>query len=108
MDRELVEAFVLEYKMHQEWEERWKANHIDFDNYFKYSGKVETNKVLISHWRYDENKGCNDLCEHYIKTEEYDKLWKEKAGKDNPGRFTEEITTYYRGKTKDSLRSDKI
>ena len=34
MDRELVEAFILECKQQQEWEERWKANHIDFDNYF--------------------------------------------------------------------------
>lgn len=41
MDKKLVEAFVLECKQEQEWKERFKANHIEFDNYFKYSGEVE-------------------------------------------------------------------
>ena len=41
MDKNLVEAFVSEFKQHQEWEERCKSNHIEFDDYFKYSGKVE-------------------------------------------------------------------
>ncbi len=41
MDKKLVEAFVLEYRQEQEWKERFKANHIEFDNYFKYSGEVE-------------------------------------------------------------------
>ena len=41
MDKKLVEAFVLECKQEQEWKERFKANHIEFDDYFKYSGEVE-------------------------------------------------------------------
>tara|TARA_R100001443_G_scaffold83471_1_gene90286 strand:- start:380 stop:637 length:258 start_codon:yes stop_codon:yes gene_type:complete len=41
MDKKLVEAFVLECKQEQEWKERFKANHIDFNDYFKYSGKIE-------------------------------------------------------------------
>ena len=41
MDKELVKAFIEECKQDQEWKERWEANHIDFDNYFKYSGEVE-------------------------------------------------------------------
>jgi|8_EtaG_2_1085327.scaffolds.fasta_scaffold00038_14 hypothetical protein len=41
MDKELVDAFILECKQEQEWKERFKANHIEFDNYFKYSGEVE-------------------------------------------------------------------
>ena len=41
MDKELVKAFILECKQEQEWKERVKANHIEFDNYFKYSGEVE-------------------------------------------------------------------
>jgi hypothetical protein len=43
MDKNLVEAFVQECREEQEWKERWKANHIEFDNYFKYSGEVEPN-----------------------------------------------------------------
>ena len=39
--KELIDAFVLECKQEQEWKERFKANHIDFWNYFKYSGKIE-------------------------------------------------------------------
>ncbi len=41
MDKELVRAFVLECKQEQEWKERFKANHIDFNDYFKYSGDIE-------------------------------------------------------------------
>ena len=41
MDRELIDAFILECKQEQEWKERWKANHIEFDDYFKYSGEIE-------------------------------------------------------------------
>tara|TARA_R110002020_G_scaffold74133_1_gene189973 strand:+ start:31 stop:285 length:255 start_codon:yes stop_codon:yes gene_type:complete len=41
MDRELVDAFILECKQEQEWKERCKANFIELDNYFKYSGEVE-------------------------------------------------------------------
>ena len=39
--KELVKNFILECKQEQEWKKRWEANHIDFNNYFKYSGKVE-------------------------------------------------------------------
>tara|TARA_R100000655_G_scaffold62983_1_gene101428 strand:- start:764 stop:1123 length:360 start_codon:yes stop_codon:yes gene_type:complete len=41
MDKKLVEYFIMEQKIEQEWKERWNANHIDFDNYFKYSGCTE-------------------------------------------------------------------
>ena len=39
--KELAKAFVQECKQEQEWKKRWEANHIDFDNYFTYSGEVE-------------------------------------------------------------------
>ena len=39
--KEETRYFVEEYRQEQEWKERWKANHIEFDNYFKYSGEVE-------------------------------------------------------------------
>ncbi len=106
IDKDLIRAFIREYKQEQDWVKRWEANHIEFDNYFKYSGMIEPDKVLISHWKYDHNHNCNDLHEQFIKTKEYEKLWKEKAGKDNPGRFTEEITAHYRDETTDSLWSD--
>lgn len=48
MDKELVQNFILECKQEQEWKERFDQNFIEFDNYFKYSGKVETkNKKFI-------------------------------------------------------------
>ena len=37
----LTEAFVKECEQLQEWKVRWEANHIQFENYFNYSGKVE-------------------------------------------------------------------
>lgn len=104
MDKELVKAFVLECKQEQEWKERWEANHIEFDNYFKDSGKVEPHKVLISHWSYKDNE--NNLREHFINTKEYEKLWKDKAGKNYPGRFSAEIEAFYWNEAENSLRSD--
>tara|TARA_Y100000592_G_C5420790_1_gene293067 strand:- start:394 stop:765 length:372 start_codon:yes stop_codon:yes gene_type:complete len=44
MEKELVEAFILECKQVQEWEARFKANHIDFWDYFKDSGQTEPDK----------------------------------------------------------------
>lgn len=104
IDKKLVEAFVLEQKQEQEWKERWAANYIEFDNYFKYSGMVEPNKILISHWKYDHNHNCNDLHEQFIKTQEYEKLWKK--NKKNAGKFSEELAAYYWDETTDSVWSD--
>ena len=73
VNKKLVRAFVRECKEEQEWKERCKADFIDFNNYFKYSGKVEPNKILISHWKYDHNHNCNDLHEQFIKIKEYEK-----------------------------------
>jgi len=103
MDQELVRHFVEECKRDQEWDERWRSNYIEFDNYFKYSGKTEPYKVLISHYRYN-NKACNYLHEQYINKKDYDKLWEE--NKNHPGRFSKEIETYYWDETKDSVWSD--
>ena len=102
MDKELVDAFVLECKQEQEWKERWEANHIEFDNYFKYSGKIEPHKVLITHWSYEGNE--NNLREHFINTKEYEKLWEK--NKNNSGRFSAEIEAYYWDETENSVRSD--
>ena len=104
IDKKLVEAFVLEQKQEQEWKERWAANYIEFDNYFKYSGMVEPNKILISHWKYDHNHNCNDLHEQFIKTQEYEKLWKK--NKKNAGKCSEELAAYYWDETTDSVWSD--
>ena len=46
IDRYLVEYFKMEMRFEKEHQERWKANHIEFDNYFKYSGYTEE-PVLI-------------------------------------------------------------
>ncbi len=104
MDKELVKSFVQEYKEEQEWKKRCRDNHIDFNNYFKYSGKVEEEKVLISHWAYDFNHKCNAIHEQFIKTEKYEKLWEK--NKSNSGKFTKEIATHSRKETKNSIWSD--
>jgi len=38
---ELTKAFVLEYKQMKECEEIFKANTINWENYFNYSGEIE-------------------------------------------------------------------
>ena len=101
IDKKLVEAFVLEQKQEQEWKERWAANYIEFDNYFKYSGMVEPNKILISHWKYDHNHNCNDLHEKFIKVKEYEK------NKKNASKLSKGPDSYYWDETTDSVWSDK-
>ena len=41
INKELVKAFVQECKNMQEWEARFKADHIDWTDFLKYSGKTE-------------------------------------------------------------------
>ena len=50
MDKELIEAFVLECKQEQEFQIRWNAAHIKFENYFKYSGEIEKTKKMSDHY----------------------------------------------------------
>jgi len=97
----LTQAFVLECKQEQEWKERFKANTIDFNNYFKYSGRVEPNKILISHWKYDHNfKSGNQLHEQFIKTQEYEK------NKKNSSKISKGPEAHYWDETTDSVWSD--
>ena len=105
IDKELVEAFVQEYKQEQEWKKRYKKNFIEFEDFFKYSGKIEETKVLISHWKYDHNHRCNDLHEQYINKKDYEKLWEE--NKSNACRFTEELAAYNWNETENSVWCDK-
>lgn len=41
IDKNLVKAFVLEYKQKQKCEKIWNTNHIKLETYFKYSGETE-------------------------------------------------------------------
>ena len=52
---ELTKAFIQECKQKQDWKVRYKANYIQFDNYFKYSGKIEVTSEIID--RYIEMTG---------------------------------------------------
>jgi hypothetical protein len=100
IDKKLVRAFVRECIDVQDWEARFKTNHIEWDNYFKYSGKIEETKVLISHWRYDHNHNCNDIHEKFIKRIKYEK------NKKNTSKFSKSSTTYYWDEATDSVWSD--
>ena len=50
MGKELVRHFVQECINNQEWDERCKSNHIEFEHYFKYSGKIEKTREIIDHY----------------------------------------------------------
>ena len=41
IDKELVKAFVQECKDIQDWENIYKSNHIEIEDFFKPSGKTE-------------------------------------------------------------------
>ena len=100
MDKELVRAFVQECIDVQDWEARFKANHIEFENYFKYSGRIEEDKILISHWKYDHNHNCNDIHEQFIKIKENEE------NKENSSKLFKEADTYYWKEKADSVWSD--
>ena len=74
--KEETRYFVEEYRQEQEWKERWKANHIEFDNYFKYSGKTEElTKEMEEYFKYE--KMHNDIVIDFKKIEKYEKIIKE-------------------------------
>ena len=97
---ELVRNLIKECKQKQEVKENYKANTIEFDNYFKYSGRIEPNKILISHWKYDHNHNCNDLHEQFIKVKEYEK------NKKDASKLSKGPDSYYWDETTDSVWSD--
>ena len=90
MDKELVRAFVQECIDVQDWEARQKANHIEMNDWFKYSGKVEQNKhmykfdSLKSKWMYNSNVRCYTLHDILIK-----KSKKDEKDKSNTSDFIE-------------------
>ena len=101
IDKKLVRAFVRECKEEQEWKKRYKPNFIEFDNYFKYHGRIEPNKILISHWKYDHNHNCNDIHEQFIKVKEYEK------NKKNANKISKTNDSYYRDETTNNIWGDK-
>lgn len=90
MDKKLVRAFVQECIDVQDWEARQKANHIEMNDWFKYSGKVEQNKEMYrfassrNKWVYDSNNRCYTL--HEIITK---KTKKDEKNKNNTSGFVE-------------------
>ena len=101
INKKLVKAFIQECEWDQYWETKFKENHINWDDYFKYSGEVEEEKILISHWKYDHNHNCNAIHEKFIKKIEYEK------NKKNANKISKKGNPYYRDKTTDSIWSDK-
>lgn len=74
MDKELVKAFVQKCVDAQDYEAKFKANHIEMNEWFKYSGEVEGKKPVhefksqrSSRFVYDEDKRCHTLHEIRIK-----------------------------------------
>ena len=76
MDKKLIQAFVQECIDVQDYEAKFKANHIEMNEWFKYSGEVEEEKPIYqfesqrsSKYVYDENKRCHTL--HKIRIKKY-------------------------------------
>ena len=99
-NKKLVKAFVQECIDTQNNKAKFKANHIDMNDWFKYSGRIEENKILISHWKYDHNHNCNDLHEQFIKVKKYEK------NKKNASKFSKGPDSYYWNEATDSIWSD--
>jgi len=106
INKDLIKAFIQECKWNQYCEAKFKEDHIEFDSYFKYSGRTEENRILISHWKYDHNHNCNDIHEQFIKTQDYEKIWKE--DKNHSGEFDKELKAYDRPKAANGIWYDKI
>ena len=63
MDKKLVKNFVQEYKEEQEWKAKFKDNHIEMCDYFKYSGQVEEEVLVVNKWKYNFNHKCDQIYE---------------------------------------------
>ena len=101
MEKDLVKTFIEECKWDQYWETKFKEKHIEWDSYFKYSGKTEETKVLISHWKYNPNfKSGNQLHEQFIKKQEYEN------NKKNAGKLSKGFDAYYWYKAEGSVHRD--
>ena len=74
MDKELVEYFINEMIEDKEWHDRWKANHIEFDNYFKYSGKIEEDSPSYQFESQNVTKYSDKLYEIKIKDKENENI----------------------------------
>ena len=73
-------TIILEYKQEQEWKKRYKDNHIELNNYFKYSGKIEEPseeyKAYIENSKEYKNYTKSYNCKLYKETEKYKKIIK--------------------------------
>ena len=86
MDKKSIKAFVQECIDEQDWEARFKANHIEMNEWFKYSGEVEEDTPVhqfesqrSNRFVYDENKRCHTL--HEIRNS---KIYKNNENNGNP------------------------
>ena len=85
-DKELIENLILECKQEQEWKERYNQNFIEFDNYFKYSGKVEPYTedylVFLKHTKKMMQHYKNNNYRLSKREEKYKKIIKKKRKED--------------------------
>jgi|TARA_B110000908_G_C10236803_1_gene443788 hypothetical protein len=65
MDKKLVEYFINECKQEQEWKARYKSNHIEMDDFFKYSGEVERTSPIIVHYHTNKNKRVDAIIDYF-------------------------------------------
>tara|TARA_R100000234_G_C4999445_1_gene179613 strand:- start:1723 stop:1932 length:210 start_codon:yes stop_codon:yes gene_type:complete len=55
MDKELINHFIRECIDVQDWEARQKANYIEMNEWFNYSGQVEVEKHVLDFDPRDKN-----------------------------------------------------
>ena len=62
-NKELVKAFVQECIDVQKHKSKFKANHIDMNDWFKYSGQTEEDVLIVNKWKYNNNPKCDQIDE---------------------------------------------
>ena len=77
-NRKIYNNVILECKQQQEFKRRYKQNFIEFDDYFKYSGKVEkpNDNYLIYEKKINKFDKFHNNNRHIlnIKVEKYEKI----------------------------------
>ena len=85
-NRKIYNNVILECKQQQEFKKRYKQNFIEFDDYFKYSGKVEkpNDNYLIYEKKINKFDKFHNNNRHILnrKLEKYEKIISEERSRE--------------------------
>lgn len=127
-----TKAFIAEYKQKKYLKELYNQNTLEFDFYFKYSGKIEYHNTYTKNFQLTppEKLGCNgnaynplyfnDMSKYqlnhkpnvgytkYLKTNNYKNIRPNEKNKTDSSRVSKKTLKYLGIKTKNCLLSDTI